>query len=228
MRFLKISKIQPMIRNFNRNLGTIRKYSNSLDDVVVLDLETTGLSADNCRIIEIGAVRLFNNNPIASFSTLCNPSEKITPKITEITGISNQMVSEAPKTEDVMSLLNDFLADSPVIAHNKAFEERFLQAEMHRAGLSFKKNMLCTMLLSKRIIDSPNYKLITLFNKLNCNQPLKLQSHRALDDVYLTIKLWQHLLNEVAKIFGESKACDLCFLEYLMKKPTLHQMHKIK
>ena len=214
--------------SFKRFLHTTVK-SQSLEHVVMLDFETTGFSPTApipARVIEVGARRLYHHKAEETFSSLCNPGITIPKQITEITGITNKEVAEQPPTTEVMLALKKFIGDATVVAHNKAFEERFLRSEWQRFKADWQNPSLCTLLLARRLIDAPNYKLNTLFNHINPDKPSYQQKHRALDDVNLTIDLWLHLLQEIEVQHGRKNAKDIDFLMALMKQPTLKSQLK--
>lgn len=175
------------------------------DEVVVLDFETTGMSADYDRIIEVGAAIVRGNAIVDVFSSLCNPGKFIPSFITGLTGITNEMVRDQPSPEQVMPLFHEFIGDRPVIAHNLSFDSRFLRAEMERAGRRVCNPSLCTVLLSRRLIrDAANYKLGTLKQYINFESEAGHKDHRALDDVKVTAKLWMHLRQLVEERVGHT------------------------
>lgn len=103
--------------------------SKLISDYVVVDLETTGLSPEKDRIIEIAAVRVENDAVTDKFSTLVNPHRHIESYITEITGIDDSMVKNAPDISEAMPAFLEFLGDMPILGHNVIrFDLRFLQA----------------------------------------------------------------------------------------------------
>lgn len=103
--------------------------SRIISDYVVVDLETTGLSPENDKIIEIAAVRVINDAVADTFSTLIDPHKHIDRYITEITGIDDSMVKNAPDISEAMPRFLDFLGDMPMLGHNIIrFDLRFLQA----------------------------------------------------------------------------------------------------
>src|SRR5574338_420006 len=98
-----------------------------MTSIVAVDIETTGLEADRDAIIEIGAVR-FNGRRIEDeFSTLINPGRHIPEFITNLTGIDDPMVRQAPRLKDVLEELEAFIRDLPVVGHNVRFDVGFLQ-----------------------------------------------------------------------------------------------------
>ena len=99
---------------------------------VALDTETTGLNSENCRIIEVGAVKFDKNGIIKKFWTLVDPCEEIPDRVTEITGITDSMVMGKPPIEEILGELILFLEDSIIVGHNVQFDLRFLKAECER------------------------------------------------------------------------------------------------
>ncbi len=191
-----------------------RKSSVEPDSFVVFDLETTGLSATNNEIIEIGAIRFIDNEPREQFHTYVKPKRNILQKITDITGITNEMVKDAPAVEDVLPYFIDFIKDDVLVAHNSSFDMSFI---LHNLFINNYKKLnnktIDTLQLSRqrvRVVDSnnvperlKNYKLVTLKEHFGLDE---LDSHNALDDckvcayVYLKIKDDCAVVEEVEKI----------------------------
>ena len=101
---------------------------------VVIDLETTGGSAADCAITEVGAVKLRGGECLGTYQTLVDPGCAIPPEITMITGITQAMVMRAPRMEAVMPSLLEFIGDAVVVGHNIRFDLGFLDAELARQG----------------------------------------------------------------------------------------------
>src|ERR1700689_395917 len=97
-------------------------------DFTVVDVETTGWAPDEAGITEIGAVRVHGGRVVAEFGSLVNPGTPVPPAITELTGISDQMLTSAPPVAAVLPGLLDFAAGSVLTAHNAPFDLRFLIA----------------------------------------------------------------------------------------------------
>ncbi len=187
-----------------------------VNELIVLDFETTGLSPLHHRIIEVGAVRIRNHQVVGEFSKLVNPSTHIPSFVTSLTGINNEMVSGMPKPEEIMPELSEFIEDLPIVAHNASFDLKFLKAEMNRVHIKVNNPPLCTMRLSRRLVpESPNHKLITLASFFNISSD---RYHRALDDVLVTAELWRHLYDIACEKSGQ-QAPSLQFFNDLMKKP---------
>ena len=118
-------------------------------DYVVFDLETTGAKTPPCRITEIGAYKIEKGKITEEYQTLVNPECPIPPFITGLTGISDDMVSDAPKFVDVMSDFMEFIGDAVLVAHNSHFDMRFLNHEIAKIHENYRvaNPYLCTCLL---------------------------------------------------------------------------------
>ncbi len=166
-------------------------------DFVVFDLETTGAKAPPCRITEIGAYRVRDGNVTDEFQTLVNPETPIPPFITGLTGISDEMVKDAPKFADVVHDLLGFIGDSVLVAHNSAFDMRFLNYEI---GLIFQdyriaNPCLCTVQLSRKLLpDIVNHKLKTVAEHYSIDL---VNHHRASADAYATAHIFVNLLTRL-------------------------------
>ena len=172
--------------------------------VVVIDFETTGLSPNmGDRTIEVGAVIVHNNKIIDKFQSLMNPEIKISSFIESFTGITNKMLSTAPRINEVMEKLKSFIGHHQLVAHNASFDLRFLDAELKRIRHKRENEFTCSMLTSRRIYpEAPNCKLETLvrYKKLENNGV----HHRALADAEMTAHLWMRLLTDLKKSYGLS------------------------
>jgi DNA polymerase-3 subunit epsilon len=162
--------------------------------VVVLDLETTGLSPFQDKIIEIGAVKL-KTNEISFFKSFVNPQKKIPQDTIAIHGIEDEMVSQAPIFEEINPSWQKFAEDLPLIAHNAKFDLGFLVFENYQIK-TFVGNheIYCSCLLSRQVLkDVPNHRLATLATYYSL--PLE-NHHRALDDSLACFQIFSKLLCE--------------------------------
>jgi DNA polymerase-3 subunit epsilon len=165
--------------------------------VVVLDFETTGLSPDQGdRVIEVGAVLIENNRITDRFQSLMNPGMKINSFIESYTGITNDMLKDAPPVAEVMKEFASFLGDHHLVAHNASFDRRFLDAELQRLRKRRVRDFACSMLISRRLYpEAPNHRLESLVLHIN------LQStgvfHRALADAEMTGHLWVEMIRDL-------------------------------
>ena len=112
----------------------------SADTAVIFDFETSGLSPNyGDRAIEIGAVRIKAGKVVDRFQQLMNPGFRISGFIESYTGISNELLRDAPACEEVMEAFADFIGEDNLVAHNASFDKRFLEAELERVGIRFKE-----------------------------------------------------------------------------------------
>ena len=158
-----------------------------ISDYVVVDIETTGLSPENDRIIEIAAVKVSGDKVIDRFSTLVDPERHIDSYITNITGISDRMVKGAPKIYEVMPRFIEFVGDMPILGHNVIrFDMRFLE----RAGSPVPYCVDTLDIANHLHINSEGKSLTALcayFNVTNDN------AHRALSDCLATHGVYQKM-----------------------------------
>jgi DNA polymerase-3 subunit epsilon len=202
-----------MQRSFD-DLGT------PLDEVVfcVVDLETTGGTAADGGITEIGAVKVRGGERVGTFRTFVNPGHSIPLQITRLTGISESMVADAPPPDEVLPTFLDFLGDAVIVGHNVRYDLGYLNAAMERSGRPKLVNrVLDTLRLARRLVrdEVPNCRLGTLAQRFRLpNQP----SHRALDDALATGDLL-HLLIERATAFGVCGLDDLIDLPKMAAHP---------
>ena len=162
----------------------------------VIDLETTGLYPDHGdKITEVGIVMLENGQIVDRYQSLVNPEMPIPSSVQELTGITDEMVMSAPKSDQVLAKAMAFIGNAPLVAHNASFDRKFLNAELRQLHPSNKVNLLCTFLLSRRLFTELTvFKLGHLVSHLNIPQG---QEHRALSDAEMAA----HLLMKIkAKI----------------------------
>lgn len=172
------------------------------DTVVILDFETTGLSPEmGDRAIEIGAVCIEDGEIKGHFQELMNPGRRIDSFIEDYTGITNEMLKDAPSCEEVMHKFADFISGYNLVAHNASFDQRFLDAELGRISRKYKGKFACSMLAARRIYqDAPDHKLGTLVKYANI--PTDGVFHRALYDSEMTTKLWLAMLDDIGERYN--------------------------
>jgi DNA polymerase-3 subunit epsilon len=169
-------------------------------DFTVVDIETTGWVPDEAGITEIGAVRVRAGVIVAEFGSLVNPGTPVPPAITELTGISDQMLAVAPPVSAVLPGLLEFAAGSVLAAHNAPFDLKFLTAACADTGLDWPGfEVLDTVRLARHLLVSPqevpDRKLATLAAFFGT--PVR-PSHRALDDARATAVVLERLLGRLA------------------------------
>ena len=175
------------------------------DEYVVFDLETTGLNPRYCGITEIGAVRLRRGEIVDTFSTFVNPEQPISQQITDITGITDEMVKDAPKMGEALDMFKFYIGDKPLAAHNAPFDMSFIKKHGEDNGIRFDNPCLDTVGLLKRTF--PNHKSYSLGN-LAADFNIKLRHHRALDDAECTAKLMAMAINQLQNPQGPIETTD--------------------
>lgn len=159
---------------------------------VALDLETTGAKPGAGKITEVGAVRIEGLSVVGEFHTLVNPQRSIPPMITWITGITDSMVADAPRIEEVVPSLLEFLSGAVVVAHNAPFDVGFLNYELHRLrSRRLGEGAVDTLPLSRALVPGlVNYRLKTVAEALQA--PVS-PCHRALADAQAVAHVFVHL-----------------------------------
>ncbi len=164
-------------------------YNPSMPPIVAIDIETTGLDPHNDAIIEIGAVRFNGHRVESEWSTLINPGRPISGFITQLTGISNEMVKNAPPVKAVINDLADFVGDAPVLGHNVAFDLGFLARQNI---LRYNEPIDTYELASVLLPTASRYNLGALGQALGILLPA---THRALDDARVTHAVYLRMLD---------------------------------
>ena len=137
---------------------------------VVFDLETTGLYADKGdSIIEIGAVKMINGKIIDTFDTFVNPNVKLSSEIISITGITDEMLVDAPNEEDAVKTFIDWVGEYPMVAHNAKFDISFINSAYRKYNLGVLNNTLIDTLGLSRYLESNEryHNLATLVIRYN-------------------------------------------------------------
>ncbi|MBR5272611.1 MAG: PolC-type DNA polymerase III [Clostridia bacterium] len=174
---------------------------------VVFDLETTGIGALNERITEIGAVKVVDGKIVDKFATFVNPGKPIPERITEITGITDEMVADAPDESVAIPKFIEFCADSVLVAHNANFDMSFISASCNRLGIDFRPAFIDTLVLARSIYTSiKNYKLGTIAKHL---QLPEYTSHRAYDDAQTLGLILIDILREIGEQYPEIRTLDM-------------------
>lgn len=187
----------------------------SLDSTyVVFDIETTGLSILNNKIIEIGAVKIEKGEIIDRFSSFINPEEDLPEIIKDLTGITDDMLKDEKKYEEVIPKFIDFIGDSVLVAHNADFDVPFLKTWCKKLGISLDNKVLDTIPLSKLIYKGlKKYKLDSICKHLGINL---LNHHRAIDDAKATGDILVNIFKELKeKEIFDLKALNKYYLENL-------------
>ncbi len=168
-----------------------------MDTVAVIDFETTGMSpVMGDRATEVAVVIVTDGVIVDQYQSLMNTGAYIPAFIEALTGISNEMLRNAPPAAKVMGELAKFVGNIPLVAHNASFDSKFLDAEWSRMGHRRQQQFACSMLLSRRIYpQAPNHKLGTLVRHLEL--PSAARHHRALADAEMTAHLWLRMVSDI-------------------------------
>lgn len=165
------------------------KHAGRIDDnLVVFDLETTGLSSTTCEIIEIGAVKVMGGEIVDRFSCFVKPTKPISQEITDLTSITNEDVADADVIANVLPKFLDFCGNCLLIAHNADFDVGFVRAAAKRLGIPFDSSYLDTVGLSRYLnTDLKSHKLDALAKHYGLGN---FNHHRAVDDAEMLTQIY--------------------------------------
>lgn len=182
-----------------------------MKDYIAIDLETTGFKYTS-KIIEIGAIRVIGGVAKDKFETKINPADILTPNmtiprdITEITGITNDDVKNAPILEDVLPDLYNFMGDLPLLAHNIQFDYNILKYNANLLGYDFTiggtRKGICTLMLSRKLYPNmEHHRLIDMVTKL-VPRFSNGKFHSAYYDAYMCKLIYDVMLDKYGEILG--------------------------
>ena len=161
------------------------------DEYVAFDLETTGLYPRHDRIIEIGAVVMKEGKELDRFQTFVDPQCRLSREVSELTGITDDMLRGAPKIEQVLPELIRFIGNRPLVAHNARFDACFVTRECERLGIEYKLNAIDTLILSQNLLPNLNkYKLDVVAKEFELGD---FNHHRAADDAVICGQILEKL-----------------------------------
>jgi DNA polymerase III subunit epsilon len=182
---------------FDALLGDPLALSLQQTTFVVVDLETTGGTPDDCGITEIGAVKACGGEELGEFGTLVNPGQPIPPFVTVLTGITEAMIAPAPRLEEALPAFLEFARGAVLVAHNAPYDVGFLKAACAKFGYPWPQpKVLDTVAIARRALtrdEVPNHKLSTLASFYGARAP----SHRALDDARATVDVLHGLFGRL-------------------------------
>ena len=181
---------EPYVEMFQDNLfiekQEVGDYLNN-NDVVVFDIETTGLEATKCEIIEIGAVKLHKGKISETFETLIKPNSVIPDEIIKLTGITPDMVVDAPSIKQVMPDFYKFCYGSTIMAYNIDFDYKFISIHGKKLGYIFDNKQIDVLYLARAFVPGlKNFKLSTVCKKLGVSLE---NAHRAVHDAMATAEV---------------------------------------
>lgn len=156
-----------------------------LNDYCVIDTETTGLSPLEHELIEIGILKIRNGKIVSRYSQLIHPHQAIDPFITNLTGISNEMVADMPDVDEVKQMVLNFIGEDVLLGHNIHFDIKFLNAGFQ---MELQNDLMDTLQFAKKLYpELAHHRLTDLSNYLH----LSVNEHRALADCMTTYQLYE-------------------------------------
>lgn len=196
---------------------------------ICFDIETTGLSAARDKITEIGAVKVENGVITDTFSTFANPEMPIPQKITQLTGITDDMVKDAPSQSEAVGAFLEFAGDNVLVAHNAPFDTSFIAKACEDMGREYNYTSIDTVAISRAILtDIKNCKLDTVAKFLRLGD---FNHHRATDDAEMLARIFINLCQRLTYYYGITKTNDINTKIAggdFKKLPTYHQIILVK
>lgn len=196
---------------------------------ICFDIETTGLSAARDKITEIGAVKVENGVITDTFSTFANPKMPVPQKITQLTGITDDMVKDAPSQSEAVGAFLEFAGDNVLVAHNAPFDTSFIAKACEDMGREYNYTSIDTVAISRAILtDIKNCKLDTVAKFLRLGD---FNHHRATDDAEMLARIFINLCQRLTDDYGITKTNDINTKIAggdFKKLPTYHQIILVK
>jgi len=192
--FSKLETEYPFLRRAREQVFGLKAIS-----CVVVDIETTGLEAEQCEITEVAALRIEKGEIVDVYNSLIKVHHALPPEIIKLTGITDEMLQEEGKEKkQVLRGLYDFVKDTPLIAHNIEFDLPFINHHLHKEWSIILRNpQICTLKLSRKLLPGlASHKLGQVAKHFQIPTPL---THRAPGDVEITYELWLKLIGLLEK-----------------------------
>lgn len=163
-----------------------------LSDYIIFDIETTGLDSSYDEVIEIGAIKVKNNKIVSKFNSLVKPKNEIDEYITELTGITNEMVKDAPTIEEILPDFMNYIGNDILIGHNVNFDINFIYDNLYRNKFDVLTNdFIDTMRISRKLLpELPHHRLIDLAKYFKIDST---NNHRSLKDCEITMIVYENL-----------------------------------
>lgn len=184
-----------------------------IEDYICFDLETTGLNPKTDKIIEIGAVRVRNGKAEDVFETFVAPERKLEQRITQLTGITDDMLKKAPSKEEVIPRFLEFAGEDILLGHSVLFDYSFIKRAAVNCKLKFERQGIDTLKIARkylRDLESRNLGFLCSYYQIEHH------AHRALEDAKATVRLYQKLCEE----FYNEEDFKPAQLQYKVKRET--------
>ncbi|MDE6389600.1 MAG: 3'-5' exonuclease [Lachnospiraceae bacterium] len=203
------------------------------DSYVCIDLETTGLNPKTDRIIEIGVVKVQNNEVVKEWETLVNPGRNLEERIIELTGIKDEQLLSAPTIENVLPTMLELVGDNPLLGHGVMFDYSFVKKAAVNQKMTFEKDGLDTLKIARKYLSDLESRSLGYLCKYYgiCHN-----AHRALNDARATVELYRKLTElfyeqEDAEgnrsLFRPKKLCYHAKRETPITIPQKEQLYKL-
>ena len=196
---------------------------------VCFDLETTGLYAINDTITEIGAVKIIDGVVVDQFSTFADPGRPIPPRVSELTGITDNMVAGAPSQSEAVKAFIEFCGGAVIVAHNAPFDTGFIRKACDDMGVEYNFTSIDTVAIARAILpELNNVKLDSLAKHFRLG---KFNHHRAVDDADMLTRIFTNLvriLTEKHDIHDVTQLREKLIGGDFRKLPTYHQIILVK
>ncbi len=204
--------------------------------IAIIDFETTGMSpAHGARAAEVGIVLIEGGRIVDRYQSLMNTGQRMPWSITQLTGITNAMLQDAPAADTVMREAAAFVGDAPMVAHNASFDSKFWADELQRLGIPPQQPFACTVLLSRRLYpEAPSHSLGRIVRHLQL--PPADKAHRALADAEMTAHLllrmqadlqqrW-HIPDAHHALLQQLQVCQKKHLALLLQRLSRHRRNR--
>ncbi len=199
-----------------------------MSQYAIVDIETTGLSPSTEKITEIAIYIHDGKKIVKEFASLINPEKKIPYRITQMTGINNRMVEDAPKFYELAKKIIELTEDKIIVGHNVRFDYSFIRSEYKSLGYDYQRKTLDTIKLSRKFIPGqPSYGLGNLCKALKIDNHAR---HRAEGDALATTKLFELLLSlenspENTNLNGMQSSLGKSLIDNLPREPGVYYFH---
>ena len=216
-----------VVNDIERDMVVYGDDDRSFDDeIIIFDVETTGLSFRNDRLTEIGAVKLKNLQVVDDFNTKVNPGFHIPEHITELTGISDADVANAPNEKEALKMFIEFCGDKPVIvAHNARYDTNMINQALKRSEINFEYTWVDTLVMCQSMLpDIGRHKLNLVAKQLKLG---KFDHHRASDDALMLAKIYIVLAGRLKTDRGFKTLQELNILVNEIETKKLKSYHHI-